>query len=91
MKAVNLQAPLSPWLSAQKKEFPLLGVYGKVNVSQGKARVGFGRSSSICFLNHPSVSEALWKRHCIHFQVLQPSSYNEGVRNNLKIPSSSNA
>lgn len=46
-----------------------------MNLSQGKARVGFGRSSNI-FLNHPSVSEALWKRHCVHFQVLQPSGYN---------------
>lgn len=91
MKAVNLQAPLSPRLSAQKKNFPLLGVYVKVNLSQGKARVGFGRPSSICFLNHPSVSEALWKRHCIHVQVLQPSGYNERVHNNLKIASSSDA
>lgn len=91
MKAVNLQAPLSPWVSAQKKGFPLLGIYVKVNLSQGKARVGFGRPSNICFLNHPSVSEAVWKRHCIHFQVLQPSSYDEGVYNNLKIASSSNA
>jgi len=76
MKAVNLQALLSPQLSAQKKEFPSLGVYVKVNLSQGKARVHFGKSSNICFLNHPSASEALWKRHYINFQELQPPGYN---------------
>lgn len=75
-KGCKLSSALSRWLSAQKEEFPLQGVHVKVNLSQGKARVDFSRSSNIYFLNHASVSEALWKRHCSHFRVSQPSGYN---------------
>lgn len=86
----KLTRTLSPWLSAQKEEFPLLGVDVKVNLSQEKTRVDFGRSSNIYFLNHASVSEASEEALQLFPSVAALWLQQEEREHNLKRTSSSN-